>query len=51
MIIIVILDAARVWFGIIRGAKEPELSEVPWEESHLDSEGREIEREPVGARG
>jgi hypothetical protein len=27
------------------------LSEAPWEESHLDSEGREIEREPVGARG
>jgi hypothetical protein len=26
------------------------MSEAPWEESHLDSEGREIEREPVGAR-
>jgi carbon starvation protein len=50
-IIIVILDAARVWFGLIRGTKEPELSEAPWEESHLDSEGNEIEREPVGARG
>jgi carbon starvation protein len=51
MIIIVILDAARVWFGLIRGTKEPELSEAPWEESRLDSEGNEIEREPVGARG
>jgi carbon starvation protein len=50
MIIIVILDAARVWFGLIRGTKEPELSEAPWEESRLDSEGNEIEREPVGAR-
>src|SRR5215207_5205786 len=51
MIIIVILDAARVWFGIIRGTKEPELSEAPWQESRLDSAGNEIEREPVGARG
>src|SRR5919112_1283297 len=50
-IIIVILDAARVWFGLIRGTKEPELSEAPWEESRLDSEGNEIDREPVGARG
>ena len=50
MIIIVIVDAARVWFGVIRGTTEPELSEAPWEESHLDSEGNEIEREPVGAR-
>jgi carbon starvation protein len=50
MIIIVIGDAVRVWFGIIRGGKEPEMSESPHEESHLDSEGREIEdREPVGA--
>ncbi len=49
MIIIVIADAARVWFGLIRGGQEPEMSETPWEESHLDSEGNEIEREPVGA--
>jgi carbon starvation protein len=49
MIIIVILDAARVWFGLIRGGQEPEMSEAPWEESHLDSDGNEIEREPVGA--
>jgi carbon starvation protein len=49
-IIIVIVDAARVWFGIIRGSKEPEMTEAPWQESHLDSEGNEIEREPVGAR-
>jgi hypothetical protein len=51
MIIIVILDAARVWSGLVFGDKEPELSEAPWEESHLDPEGKEIEREPVGARG
>src|SRR3712207_5543540 len=50
-IIIVILDAARVWFSLIRGTKEPELSEAPWQESRLDSEGNEIDREPVGARG
>jgi carbon starvation protein len=49
MIILVIADAARVWFGIIFGRKEPATAEVPWHESHLDSEGREIE-EPVGAR-
>ena len=45
----VIADAARVWFGLIRGGQEPEMSEAPWEESRLDSEGNEIEREPVGA--
>ena len=50
MIIIVILDAARVWFGLIRGGKEPAMSEAPWQESRLDSYGNEIEREPVGAR-
>jgi carbon starvation protein len=49
MIIVVILDAARVWYGLVFGGKEPELSEAPWEESRLDSEGREI-AEPVGAR-
>ncbi len=49
MIIIVIADAARVWYGLIRGRKEPDMSETPWRESHLDSEGKEIEREPVGA--
>ena len=50
MIIIVIADASRIWFGLIFGSKESELSEAPYEESGLDSEGREIEREPVGAR-
>jgi carbon starvation protein len=48
-IIVVIADAARVWFGLIRGGKEPDLHETAYEESHLDSEGREIEREPVGS--
>jgi carbon starvation protein len=47
--IIVIADASRVWFGIIRGSKEPEMTEAPWQESRLDSEVNEIEREPVGA--
>jgi carbon starvation protein len=50
MIIVVIADAARVWIGIISGRKEPATSEAPWQESRLDSEGREIEAEPVGAR-
>jgi carbon starvation protein len=49
MIIIVIADASRVWLGIVSGSKEPEMSEAPWQESHLDSEGNEIVREPVGA--
>ena len=49
LIIIIIADAARVWFSLIRGTKEPEMSEATYEESRLDSEGREIEREPVGA--
>src|ERR671921_8474 len=49
-IIIVIVDASRVWLGIVSGSKEPEMMEAPWQESHLDSEGNEIEREPVGAR-
>ena len=49
LIIIVLVDATRVWFGIIRGRKEPDLSEAPWEESRLDSEGQPVEeREPVG---
>ena len=48
-IIVVIADAARVWIGIIRGKKRPEVQEAPYEESRLDSDGREIEREPVGA--
>jgi carbon starvation protein len=49
MIITVIADAARVWIGIISGRKAPTTAEAPWQESHLDSEGREI-AEPVGAR-
>ena len=49
MIIIVIADASRVWFGLIWGGKEPDMSEAPWQESRLDSDGNEIEREPVGA--
>ncbi len=49
MIIIVIADAVRVWIGLIRGGQEPVMSESPWEESHLDAEGRET-REPVGVR-
>jgi carbon starvation protein len=52
LIIVVIADAARIWFGVIRGGHEPELSEAPWEESRLDSDGQPLEdREPVGARG
>ena len=47
LIIIIIADAARVWFGIIRGTKEPVMAEAPYEESHLDVEGNILE--PVGA--
>jgi carbon starvation protein len=50
MIMIVIVDASRVWLGIVTGGKEPEMTEAPWQESRLDSEGNVIEREPVGAR-
>ncbi|QIN81669.1 carbon starvation protein A [Rubrobacter tropicus] len=49
LIIVVLVDATRVWFGIIRGGKEPDLSEAPWQESNLDSDGQPLdEREPVG---
>ncbi len=47
-IIIVIADAARVWFGLIRGHKEPDLQEAAYEESYLDADGNTLE-EPVGA--
>jgi carbon starvation protein len=51
LIIIVLVDATRVWFGIIRGGQRPDLSEAPWEESRLDSDGQPVdEREPVGTR-
>jgi len=51
LIIIILADAIRVWFGIIRGGQRPELSEAPWEESRLDSDGQPVdEREPVGTR-
>jgi carbon starvation protein len=51
LIIIVLLDATRVWFGIIRGGQRPDLSEAPWEESRLDPDGQPVdEREPVGTR-
>ena len=47
LIIVIIADAARVWFGIIRGTKEPVMTEAPYEESQLDVEGNILE--PVGA--
>jgi carbon starvation protein len=47
LIIIIIADAARVWFGIIRGTKEPVMTEAPYEESKMDVEGNILE--PVGA--
>lgn len=49
-LIIIIADAVRVWFGLIRGRKQPVMSEAPWEESHLDVDGNAYDdREPVGA--
>jgi len=47
LIIIIIVDAARVWFGIINGTKEPVMTEAPYEESKMDVEGNILE--PVGA--
>ncbi|QIN80313.1 carbon starvation protein A [Rubrobacter marinus] len=49
LIIIIIADAMRVWAGLIRGRKQPVMSEAPWEESHLDVDGNARDREPVGA--
>ena len=49
LIIIIIADAVRVWIGIIRGKKEPVMSEAAYEESRLDIDGNVREREPVGA--
>jgi carbon starvation protein len=49
LIIIIIADAVRVWVGLIRGKKQPVMSEAPWEESHLDVDGNDRVREPVGA--
>jgi carbon starvation protein len=37
-IIVVIADAARVWFGLIRGGKEPDMHEAPYEPSNLETE-------------
>lgn len=53
MIIIVILDAARVWVGVITGRKPAQTNEAPYERSRLDHEGRPVEPapEPVGAGG
>ncbi|ABG03396.1 carbon starvation protein CstA [Rubrobacter xylanophilus DSM 9941] len=51
MIIIVILDAARVWVGVITGRKPAETTEAPYERSRLDHEGKPLEPEPVGAGG
>jgi carbon starvation protein len=34
-IIVVIADAARAWIGVIRGRKESELHEAPYEPSTL----------------
>jgi carbon starvation protein len=50
-IIIVIADAARVWVGLIRGSKRPEMSEAAYEPSRLDENGNPVEedRELVGA--
>src|SRR5215204_6330160 len=36
-IIVVIVDAARVWVGLIWGRKEPELHEAPYEPSSIET--------------
>jgi carbon starvation protein len=49
-IIVVIADAARVWIGLIRGSKRPEMSEAAYEPSRLDANGNPMkDRELVGA--
>jgi carbon starvation protein len=62
LIIVVIADAARVWFQTLSGRREPVLAEVPAEPSHLwapsglfptaEDRARQAEQrkaEPVGA--
>jgi carbon starvation protein len=36
-IIVVLLDSARVWYGLIWGKKEPELHEAPYEPSEIET--------------
>jgi carbon starvation protein len=36
-IIVVIADAARVWFGLIFGSGEPEMHEAPYEPSEIET--------------
>jgi carbon starvation protein len=36
-IIVVIVDAARVWVGLIFGSEEPEMHEAPYEPSEIES--------------
>jgi carbon starvation protein len=36
-IIVVMVDAARVWAGLIRGKKEPDLHEAPYEPSEIET--------------
>ena len=63
IIIIIIADAARVWWQTLSGRREPALAEAPAEESHLwapsglfpttEDRARQAElrtEEPVGAR-
>ena len=35
-IIVVLLDSTRIWYGLIRGKKEPELHEAPYEPSSIE---------------
>jgi carbon starvation protein len=63
LIIVVIADAAWVWYQTLSGRREPVLAEVPAEESHLwapsglfptaEDRARQAEQraEPAGARG
>jgi carbon starvation protein len=61
LIIVVIADAARVWWQTLSGRREPVLAEAPAEESHLwapsglfptaEDRARKEERQPVGSGG
>ncbi|HZY56207.1 MAG TPA: carbon starvation CstA 5TM domain-containing protein [Rubrobacteraceae bacterium] len=35
-VIVILVDSARIWYGLIRGQKEPELHEAPYEPSTIE---------------
>jgi len=39
LVAIIVLDSARVWFGLLRGTRVPVSSESPFIPSRLEAEG------------